>query len=40
MLVCNDPKFQILGVFEWSGTNPMPPEIWLLPTFLPIHPGL
>ncbi|KAL0010292.1 hypothetical protein SO802_005400 [Lithocarpus litseifolius] len=29
----------ILGVFEWSGTNPMTPEFWLLPTFLPIHPA-
>ncbi|XP_050285981.1 beta-amyrin synthase-like [Quercus robur] len=29
----------ILGLFEWSGTNPMPPEFWLLPTFLPIHPA-
>uniref|UniRef100_A0A2N9G0E3 Squalene cyclase C-terminal domain-containing protein n=1 Tax=Fagus sylvatica TaxID=28930 RepID=A0A2N9G0E3_FAGSY len=24
----------ILGVFEWSGSNPMPPEFWLLPSFL------
>ncbi|KAL3849158.1 hypothetical protein ACJIZ3_011040 [Penstemon smallii] len=29
----------ILGVFDWSGTNPMPPEFWLLPSFLPMHPG-
>ncbi|KAG0473961.1 hypothetical protein HPP92_015818 [Vanilla planifolia] len=29
----------ILGVFEWSGNNPLPPEIWLLPYFLPVHPG-
>ncbi|XP_077246240.1 cycloartenol synthase-like isoform X1 [Tasmannia lanceolata] len=29
----------VLGAFEWSGNNPMPPEIWLLPNFLPIHPG-
>ncbi|KAJ8768252.1 hypothetical protein K2173_021192 [Erythroxylum novogranatense] len=28
-----------LGVFEWSGNNPLPPEIWLLPYLLPIHPG-
>ncbi|KAL0012020.1 hypothetical protein SO802_007128 [Lithocarpus litseifolius] len=27
----------ILGVFEWTGCNPMPPEFWLLPSFLPIH---
>ncbi|KAL8553431.1 hypothetical protein ACS0TY_001925 [Phlomoides rotata] len=25
----------ILGVCEWSACNPMPPEFWLLPSFLP-----
>ncbi|KAK2662714.1 hypothetical protein Ddye_001288 [Dipteronia dyeriana] len=29
----------VLGAFEWSGNNPLPPEIWLLPYLLPIHPG-
>ncbi|KAJ6828150.1 cycloartenol synthase 2-like [Iris pallida] len=29
----------VLGVYEWSGTNPLPPEMWLLPFRLPIHPG-
>ncbi|XP_061951597.1 cycloartenol synthase-like isoform X1 [Populus nigra] len=29
----------VLGVFEWSGNNPMPPEMWLLPYLLPVHPG-
>ncbi|MCD7473304.1 hypothetical protein HAX54_015085 [Datura stramonium] len=29
----------ILGVFEWFGTNPMPPEFWILPSFLPMHPA-
>ncbi|XP_058113464.1 cycloartenol synthase 2-like [Magnolia sinica] len=29
----------VLGAFEWSGNNPLPPEIWLLPYVLPIHPG-
>ncbi|KAJ0083458.1 hypothetical protein Patl1_30981 [Pistacia atlantica] len=28
----------IFGVYEWSGTNPMPPEFWILPSFLPVHP--
>ncbi|KAJ3669531.1 hypothetical protein LUZ60_011481 [Juncus effusus] len=28
----------IFGVYEWSGVNPLPPELFLLP-FLPIHPG-
>ncbi|KAH9289857.1 hypothetical protein KI387_033974, partial [Taxus chinensis] len=23
----------VLGVFDWSGNNPLPPEIWLLPYF-------
>uniref|UniRef100_A0A453GXP9 Squalene cyclase N-terminal domain-containing protein n=1 Tax=Aegilops tauschii subsp. strangulata TaxID=200361 RepID=A0A453GXP9_AEGTS len=29
----------ILGVYDWSGNNPIIPELWLLPHFLPIHPG-
>ncbi|KAJ4718808.1 Terpene cyclase/mutase family member [Melia azedarach] len=29
----------ILGVFEWSGCNPMPPEFWAFPSFLPICPA-
>ncbi|KAI9115817.1 hypothetical protein K1719_013486 [Acacia pycnantha] len=29
----------ILGLFEWPGSNPMPPEFWLLPSFLPMHPA-
>ncbi|KAF3623266.1 Beta-amyrin synthase [Capsicum annuum] len=29
----------ILGAFECLGTNPMPPEFWILPSFLPMHPG-
>nr|CBD47302.1 cycloartenol synthase [Dioscorea zingiberensis] len=29
----------VLGVFDWSGNNPLPPEVWMLPYFLPIHPG-
>ncbi|KAJ0984140.1 hypothetical protein J5N97_002496 [Dioscorea zingiberensis] len=29
----------VLGVYDWSGNNPLPPEMWLLPYFLPIHPG-
>eukprot|EP00262_Sarcandra_glabra_P020791 TRINITY_DN8448_c0_g2_i1.p1 TRINITY_DN8448_c0_g2~~TRINITY_DN8448_c0_g2_i1.p1 ORF type:complete len:765 (-),score=88.17 TRINITY_DN8448_c0_g2_i1:211-2505(-) len=29
----------VLGVYEWCGNNPLPPEIWLLPYFVPIHPG-
>ncbi|CAN0864492.1 Beta-amyrin synthase [Linum grandiflorum] len=29
----------LLGVYEWLGVNPMPPELWLLPSFLPINPG-
>ncbi|XP_057979064.1 cycloartenol synthase 2 [Malania oleifera] len=29
----------VLGAFEWSGNNPLPPEIWILPYVLPFHPG-
>ncbi|XP_050383909.1 beta-amyrin synthase-like isoform X3 [Argentina anserina] len=29
----------ILGLFDWSGSNPMPPEFWILPSFLPMHPA-
>ncbi|KAM0916428.1 hypothetical protein ACQ4PT_010185 [Festuca glaucescens] len=29
----------VLGVFDWSGNNSMPPESWMLPYCLPIHPG-
>ncbi|KAK2978538.1 hypothetical protein RJ640_018233 [Escallonia rubra] len=29
----------ILGVFEWAGSNPMPPEFWILPSFLPMYPA-
>ncbi|XVF58150.1 hypothetical protein PTKIN_Ptkin07bG0040100 [Pterospermum kingtungense] len=29
----------ILGVYEWSGCHPMPPEFWLFPSYFPIHPA-
>ncbi|KAI4334877.1 hypothetical protein L6164_013583 [Bauhinia variegata] len=29
----------ILGVFDWEGCNPMPPEFWIFPSFLPMHPA-
>ncbi|XP_009364429.2 beta-amyrin synthase isoform X1 [Pyrus x bretschneideri] len=29
----------VLGVYDWSGCNPVPPEYWMLPSFLPIHPA-
>lgn len=29
----------VLGVFDWSGNNPLPPEMYLLPYVLPVHPG-
>ncbi|XP_034696745.1 cycloartenol synthase-like [Vitis riparia] len=29
----------VLGAYEWSGNNPLPPEVWLCPYILPIHPG-
>ncbi|KAF3775945.1 Cycloartenol synthase [Nymphaea thermarum] len=30
----------VLGVYDWSGINPLPPEMWLLPYFLPFHPEI
>lgn len=29
----------ILSLYEWEGVNPAPPEMWLLPYNVPIHPG-
>ncbi|CAN6445098.1 unnamed protein product [Victoria cruziana] len=29
----------VLGVYDWSGNNPLPPETWLLPYIIPLHPG-
>nr|E2IUA8.1 RecName: Full=Friedelin synthase; Short=KdFRS [Kalanchoe daigremontiana]ADK35125.1 friedelin synthase [Kalanchoe daigremontiana] len=29
----------IMGLCDWSGCNPMPPEFWLLPSYLPMHPA-
>ncbi|KAJ7287848.1 terpenoid cyclases/protein prenyltransferase alpha-alpha toroid [Mycena rebaudengoi] len=29
----------VLGCYEWDGCNPTPPEAWLLPYWLPFHPG-
>ncbi|KAF4404565.1 hypothetical protein G4B88_005951 [Cannabis sativa] len=29
----------ILGLFDWAGSNPMPPEFWMLPSFLPMYPA-
>ncbi|KAK4684411.1 hypothetical protein P7C73_g5763, partial [Tremellales sp. Uapishka_1] len=28
----------ILGVYEWKGLNPVPPELWLLPDWVPFAP--
>ncbi|XP_058208036.1 dammarenediol II synthase-like isoform X4 [Rhododendron vialii] len=29
----------VLGVYEWAGSNPLPPEFWLFPSFFPYHPA-
>ncbi|MFS7923968.1 putative terpenoid cyclases/protein prenyltransferase alpha-alpha toroid [Helianthus anomalus] len=29
----------VLGVYEWEGCNPLPPEFWLSPEALPFHPA-
>ncbi|KAJ7000980.1 hypothetical protein NC653_011439 [Populus alba x Populus x berolinensis] len=31
-------NFQVLGTYEWSGCNPVPPEFFLFPSFLPFSP--
>ncbi|RXH88985.1 hypothetical protein DVH24_000584, partial [Malus domestica] len=30
--------YNILGVYDWEGSNPMPPEFWTRSTLLPSHP--
>lgn len=29
----------LLNLYKWEGVNPAPPELWMLPYALPIHPG-
>jgi len=29
----------VLGVYEWDGLMPIPPELWGLPRWFPFHPG-
>ncbi|KAF3450091.1 hypothetical protein FNV43_RR06171 [Rhamnella rubrinervis] len=29
----------ILGVYDWEGSNPMPPEFWFHQTLVPLHPS-
>lgn len=29
----------VLNLYNWEGVNPAPPDMWLLPYSLPIHPG-
>ncbi|KAK3219108.1 hypothetical protein Dsin_013078 [Dipteronia sinensis] len=29
----------ILGLVDWSRVNPLTPELWIMPSSLPIHPG-
>lgn len=29
----------VLNLYNWDGVNPAPPELWMLPYSLPIHPG-
>ncbi|KAM1255198.1 hypothetical protein ACFX2G_030058 [Malus domestica] len=40
ILSCVKAWLSILGVYDWSGCNPIPLEYWMLPSFLPMHPGL
>ncbi|RHY27545.1 hypothetical protein DYB32_006704 [Aphanomyces invadans] len=29
----------VLNVYDWRGVDALPPEMWLLPRWLPFHPG-
>ncbi|KAJ1256785.1 hypothetical protein BS78_K310900 [Paspalum vaginatum] len=29
----------MIGLYDWSGNNSIIPELWLVPHFLPFHPG-
>ncbi|KAK9468463.1 terpenoid cyclases/protein prenyltransferase alpha-alpha toroid [Lipomyces arxii] len=29
----------VLNLYDWEGVNPVPPDMWLLPEWLPFHPG-
>ncbi|KAL6602776.1 hypothetical protein ACP70R_043137 [Stipagrostis hirtigluma subsp. patula] len=29
----------VIGLYDWSGNNAIIPELWLVPYFLPFHPG-
>ncbi|KDQ19186.1 hypothetical protein BOTBODRAFT_63287 [Botryobasidium botryosum FD-172 SS1] len=29
----------VLNVYDWDGCNSIPPELWLLPEWVPIHPS-
>jgi lanosterol synthase len=29
----------VLGCYAWEGVNPLVPELWLLPSWLPFHPS-
>jgi len=29
----------LLGLYDYRGLNPIPPELWLVPYWAPIHPG-
>lgn len=29
----------ILGLYEWEGNDSLLPELWILPKWLPVHPG-
>ncbi len=29
----------MLNLYDWEGLNPLPPEVWRLPRWLPLHPS-
>lgn len=33
-------NIKVIGAYDWSGNHAIIPELWMLPHFLPIHPGM
>lgn len=29
----------VLNVYDWSGLHTLLPELWILPTWVPVHPS-
>uniref|UniRef100_A0A7N0TBU7 Terpene cyclase/mutase family member n=1 Tax=Kalanchoe fedtschenkoi TaxID=63787 RepID=A0A7N0TBU7_KALFE len=36
---CGKAWLSVMGLFDWSGTDPIPPELWLVPSSIPLSPA-